>query len=120
MKKLIALLLLLILGAGTVLAARTYDWNPRATTTEAQYLYCPSTGIFREVGASAVRFYIAEGSTLESYGIQYFQSNGTVEVKSNTVTPEIENALLSPFFRLYILTSTVDASVVGTGEVYIK
>lgn len=117
MKKLLIFTLSLLLLTGASFATRAVDWTINHTTTEAEYLYCPSAGIFQDIGARTVNMVVTSTGTTDTFGIQYYQSNGASLLSTEVVTPKTAKTLLSPFFRLYVLTEA--GGTHATAEVYI-
>jgi hypothetical protein len=120
MKKLLLVALVLVIAFSTVsFAAKAVDWNIVKTTTEAQSIYCPSSGIFKEVGATKVYLTLTTNSTVETYSVLFYQSNGTSLLSTESVTVGDSKTLLTPYFRLLATCGAEPLTARGTAEVYI-
>ena len=120
MKKFLLLVLALVVICSTAsLATKTIDWNIVKTTTEAQSIYCPSGGIFKEVGATKVYLALTTNSTVETYSILFYQSNGTNLLSTESVPVGASKTLLTPYFRLLATCGPEPVTARGTAEVYI-
>lgn len=119
MKRVFIFAFALLLMAGTGFAIRTYDWNIIPTTTEAQTINCPGSGIFRDIGSRTVMLLKSAAATAETYSILYYQSNGTKLLSTEGVIASTAVTLKSPYFKLACLTSAADLGARITAEVYI-
>lgn len=126
MKKLLVILCVLGVIAGNVLAynmnnnppMKAVDWNIVRTTTEAQNIDLPTSGIYSIVGAKTAVLSLKSSATLDSYSILYYQSNGTKLISTETMTIGTAKTLLTPYFKFRAACSSLESKT-GTGEVYI-
>lgn len=127
MKRLIVVLfLVMMILAGNVLAynflnsppVKAVDWNIVRTTTEAQNIDLPTTGVYTVVGAKTAVLALTSTATLETRSILYYQSNGTKLISTETLTVGTAKTLLTPYFKFRAVCSSLEVGI-GTGEVYI-
>ena len=127
MKKLMVLLVALMIAAGNALAYNWVNnppvlgaaWNIVRTTTDAESIYSPATGVYRLVGGKTLYFTLNSPATSWTYSILFYQENGTSLISTESVTVGVAKTLLSPNFKLKTACTTLEPTVRGTGEVYV-
>lgn len=97
---------------------KAVDWNIVRTTTEAQNIDLPTSGVYSVVGAKTAVLSLVSTATLEIRSILYYQSNGTKLISTETLTVGTAKTLLTPYFKFRAACSSLEVGV-GTGEVYI-
>ena len=115
MKKGLLVLLLSILLVMPVFAAKAVDWNIGAIGTSAAY--CPSSGMFKEIGAKSLTITTTNCPTA-TFSVYFYNSTGTPVLSTETVSVNTSKTLLSPYFALGVI-STEAITGLASAEVYI-
>lgn len=115
MKRIIVSILVLFALCVPSFAIKAVDWNIGAIGTSAAY--CPSSGIFKDVGARSVTVTTTNCATA-TLAIYFYNSTASPVLSSETITVNVPKTLLSPYFALGII-STEAITGLASSEVYI-